>query len=374
MSEVKMEFKPGNMPFRRLGSSGLRVPVFSLGGWLTFGNTVKGDPVKEIVKVAFENGINMFDEAEVYANGKSEEELGRVIQELGLRRTDLIVTTKLYWGAARKGPNDQGLSRKHIIEGTREALERLRLDYVDVIFAHRHDFTVPMEEIVRAFSWVIDQGLVRRFLRRQSFTSSYNVKAFYWATSEWSAREIEEAHHVADKLGLHAPIAEQCQHNLLHRERPEGEYDPLYRKYNIGTTVWSALSSGLLTGKYNDGVPEGSRFDTNKNFFKGKEEFLKSEEGQQQIAKVKELTKLAETELNCKVTHLALAWVARNPNTSTVILGATSPEQVLDNLKAIDIIPKLTPEILEKIEAIVQNKPAPPSSYGRPPLDRLGRL
>ncbi|KAI0059418.1 Aldo/keto reductase [Artomyces pyxidatus] len=351
-----LQYDPKDMPFRRLGSSGLRVPLFSLGGWLTLGGTVNGDPVKEIIKVAIENGINMFDEAEGYAKGNSERELGRVIKELGVHRPDLVLTTKIFWGP-RPGPNNMGLSRKHIIEGLKGSLERLQTDYVDVVFAHRPDHTVPMEEIVRAFSWTIDQGL-----------------AYYWATSEWSAREIEEAIQIAHKHGWHAPIAEQCKHHLLHRERPEGEYGPLYKKYGYGTTVFSALESGLLTGKYNNGIPEGSRYATNKDFFGDKTPFFESAEGKAQIEKVKALTELAETELNCSVTHLALAWVAKNPNTSTVILGATKPEQVLDNLKALAVIPKLTPAILEKIEKIVGNKPEDPPSFGRPLLDRLGRL
>ncbi|KAG1716201.1 hypothetical protein ID866_941 [Astraeus odoratus] len=350
---VKVEFDPKNMPFRRLGSSGLRVPLFSLGGWLTLGGTVVGDPVKEIIKVAFENGINMFDTAEGYAKGKSETEMGRVIKELGYRRSDLIITTKIFFGA-RYGPNNTGLSRKHIIEGAQESLARLGLEYVDIIFAHRPDYT---EEVVRAFNYVIEKGW-----------------AFYWATSEWSAHDIEEAYHVADKLNLIPPIAEQCQHNMLHRERPEKEYAPLYKKYYIGTTVWSALASGLLTGKYNDGIPEGSRFAIHTKFFKDTIKSLGEEDGREKIRKVKELNKLAETELGCSVTHLALAWVARNPNTSTVILGATKPEHVVDNLKALDVIPKLTPEILDKIEDILKNKPAPEPAFGRPPLDHLGRL
>jgi voltage-dependent potassium channel beta subunit len=231
MSTVKYEFDPKGMPFRRLGPSGLRVPVFSLGAWLTLGGTVIGDPVKDIIKVAYENGINMFDTAEGYAKGHSEIEVGRVIKELGYRRSDLIITTKLFFGT-RSGPNDTGLSRKHIIEGTQASLERLGLDYVDVIFAHRPDYSTPIEEIVRAFNYVIEKGW-----------------AFYWATSEWSAHDIEEAYHVADKLNLIPPIAEQCQHHMFHRERPEKEYAPIYKKYAIGTTVWSALASGLLTGK-----------------------------------------------------------------------------------------------------------------------------
>ncbi|GAW08088.1 voltage-gated potassium channel beta-2 subunit [Lentinula edodes] len=349
-------FDPKNMPFRRLGPSGLRVPVFSLGGWLTFGKSVVGDPCKEIMKLAFENGINMFDTAEVYSQGKSEEEMGRVIKELGWRRSDIVVTTKLYWGT-RPGPNNGGLSRKHIIEGTQESLARLQLDYVDVIFAHRADTNVPMEEVVRAFNYVIEKGW-----------------AFYWATSEWSSEQIEEAYHIADKLHLIPPIAEQCQHNMFHRERPEKEYAKIYSSYNIGTTVWSALASGLLTGKYNDGIPEGSRFDVEKSFFSGTLKELQSPEGQEKIRKVKELTKLAQEELQTTPSALALAWVARNPNTSTVILGATKPEQLLENLKAIEVIPKLTPEILEKIEAILGNKPGGVNQYGRPSLDPFGKL
>lgn len=357
MSDTQFEFHPKNMPFRRLGSSGLRVPLFSLGGWLTLGGTVKGDPVKDIIKTAFENGINMFDTAEEYSRGQSEVEMGRVIKELGLRRTDLVITTKLFWGRKREtDPNDTGLSRKHIIEGAQASLARLQLDYVDVIFAHRPDFTVPMEEIVRAFNYVIEKGW-----------------AFYWATSEWSAREIEEAHHVANRLHLIAPIAEQCLHNMFHRERPEKEYAPLYKKYELGTTVFSALAGGLLTGKYNDGIPQNSRLDTLASTFQSTVDSLQKPEGQEKIRKVRELTKIAE-ELGTNVTALSLAWVARNPNTSTVILGASSPQQIVDNLKAIDVVGKLTPEILERIDAILDNTPAPPNNYGRLPLDRFGRL
>ncbi|KII93088.1 hypothetical protein PLICRDRAFT_49165 [Plicaturopsis crispa FD-325 SS-3] len=352
---VKQEFDPKNMPFRRLGNSGLRVPLFSLGGWLTLGQTVTGDPVKEIIKTAFDNGINMFDTAETYNNGKSEEEMGRVIKELGFRRTDIILTTKLFWGVGYPSQNATGLSRKHIIEGTKESLARLGQEYVDVIFAHRPDNTVPMEEIVRAFNFVINQGW-----------------AFYWGTSEWSAYEIEEAYHVSSKLGLIPPIAEQCQHHMFHRERPEKEYRPLYEKYKISTTVFSGLASGLLTGKYNDGIPDGSRFATHSQF-KRAVDSLNTPEGQEKIAKVKKATALA-ADLGCSVSQLALAWLAKNPNTGTVILGATKPEQVLENLKALEVLPKLTPEVLEKIEDILKNKPAPPVNYGRPPLDIFGRL
>ncbi|KAG6820492.1 hypothetical protein H0H93_016299, partial [Arthromyces matolae] len=313
---VLHEFDAKNMPFRRLGPSGLRVPVFSLGGWLTLGGSLHGDPVKDIIKTAFDAGINMFDTAEAYAAGASELEMGRVIKELGLRRTDLVISTKLFWGL-RTGPNDGGLSRKHIIEGTQECLKRLGMDYVDVLFAHRPDNTVPMEEIVRAFNYVINKGW-----------------AFYWATSEWSAMEIEEAYHVADKLNLIPPIAEQCQHSMFHRERPEKEYYPLYKKYGLGTTTFSSLAAGLLTGKYNNGIPEGSRWAT-VEMFKNRVPELQTEEGLEKIRKVRELTKLAEegkmqslkcapntyltdeSELQTTPAALALAWVAKNPNTST---------------------------------------------------------
>ncbi|KAF5341484.1 hypothetical protein D9758_013936 [Tetrapyrgos nigripes] len=356
-TDVKVEYNPKNMPFRRLGPSGLRVPVFSLGGWLTLGQSVRGPRTTEIIKVAFENGINMFDTAEAYNKGESEIDMGNAIKELGFRRSDLIVTTKLFWGVGRKAPNSAGLSRKHIIEGTQESLARLGLDYVDVIFAHRPDHSVPMEETVRAFNFVIEQGW-----------------AFYWATSEWSAEDIEEAFHIATKLNLMGPVAEQCQHHMFHRERPEKEYAKVYRKYGIGTTVFSALAGGLLTGKYNDGIPEGSRLDVEKTFFSKTIEGLQNTEGKEKIRKVIELTKLAKEELDTTPAVLALAWVARNPNTSTVILGATKPEQVLENLKAIEVMNKLTPEILEKIEKILGNKPDALPTFGRPPLDLLGRL
>ncbi|KAH8111861.1 voltage-gated potassium channel beta-2 subunit [Phellopilus nigrolimitatus] len=323
------------MPFRRLGPSGLRVPVFSLGGWLTLGRTVKGDPVKDSIRTVFENGINMFDIAEEYASGQSEREMGRVFKELGLRRSEIIVTTKLFWGTGNS-PNDGGLSRKHIIEGTQESLDRLRMDYVDVIFAHRPDKTAPIEETVRAFNYVINKGW-----------------AFYWATSEWSTWEIEEAHHVADKFGLIAPIAEQCQHN------------PLYAKYGLGTTVFSPLAGGLLTGK----VPPNSRFDAYQDVFKGIIDNFSEEEGRKQFAKVDQLSELAEKELGCKIVHLVLAWAAKQPSTSTVILGASKPEQLLDNLCALAVLPKLTPALMERIDKILGNAPEPENLYGRPPLD-----
>ncbi|KIM26099.1 hypothetical protein M408DRAFT_330859 [Serendipita vermifera MAFF 305830] len=339
------EFKINEkMQYRRLGPSGLRVSLLSIGGWLTIGGTVKGDPVKEIIQTAFDNGINFIDTAEAYAAGNSERELGRVIKELKIRRSDIVLTTKVFFGV-RKGPNATGLSRKHIIEGLNESLERLQTDYVDVYFAHRPDPSVPMEEVVRAFNWCINAG-----------------KAHYWATSEWSAMELEEAFRIADKLGLIGPIAEQAQHNLFHRERPEAEYKPIYEKYGIKTTVWSALASGLLTGKYNDGIPKDSRFDNHKDFFNDTLKKLESPEGKAKLEKIRTLTKLAKDELDTGIIQLSLAIIASLPTTGTVILGASSAKQLEEQLLTLDVIPKITPEIIEKVEEILQNKPAQPKN------------
>ncbi|KAH8825781.1 voltage-gated potassium channel beta-2 subunit [Flagelloscypha sp. PMI_526] len=347
-------FDPKDMVFRRLGPSGLRVSLFSLGGWLTLGGTVVGDPVKDIIKTAFEAGINMIDVAESYSGGNSEREVGRVVKELGIRRTDLVITTKIFFGT-RKGPNDTGLSRKHIIEGTQESLERLQMDYLDVIFAHRPDINVPVEETVRAFNYVINKGW-----------------AFYWATSEWTSQQIEEAHHVANKLGLIAPIAEQCKHHLFHRERAEKEYLPLYKKYGMGTTVFSALAGGVLTGKYNDGIPENSRFANHSEFFASTIKGLSEAEGREQLEKVKQLTVLAQQELNTTPTALSLALIALQPHTSTVILGASSVEQLKQNLEALPLVEKLRGErkdVVEKVEAILGNKPKGWDTFGRGKLD-----
>ncbi|CAG7846100.1 Putative voltage-gated potassium channel subunit beta AltName: Full=K(+) channel subunit beta [Serendipita indica DSM 11827] len=342
-NEDFFEFKMNpKMEYRRLGPSGLRVSALSLGGWLTLGGTVKGDPVKEIVKKAWENGINFIDTAEAYAQGNSEREIGRVLKELKIRRSDLVLSTKVFFGV-RKGPNATGLSRKHIIEGLHESLERLQTPYVDIYFAHRPDPTVPMEEVVRAFNYCINAGL-----------------AHYWATSEWSAREIEEAFHVADKLGLVGPIAEQAQHNLLHRERPEVEYAPIYAKYGIKTTVWSALASGKLTGKYNDGIPKDSRFANHSEFFKDTVAKLESPEGKAELDKIRALTKYAREELNTGIIPLSLAYIAAMPNTGTIILGASKPEQLDEQFEALDLIPRITEEVREKVEAILDNKPKEP--------------
>ncbi|KKY16943.1 putative voltage-gated potassium channel beta-2 subunit [Diplodia seriata] len=348
---VRSVFDPKDMPFRHLGPTGLKVSVFSLGGWLTYGGTQKGNIVKECLQAAWDNGINFFDTAEVYANGQCEIEMGQALKELDWPRDEYVLSTKVFFGTGRKEPNTRGLSRKHVVEGLKSCLERLQQPYVDIVLAHRPDVGTPMKEIVEGFTQVI---------------RNLNL-AYYWGTSEWSATQITEATLIAEKYNLIAPIAEQPQYNAFHRERFEVEYDPLYKQFQYGTTIWSPLASGLLTGKYNDGIPEDSRFANNKAFFENTIKSLKEPEGQAKIEKVKKLTAVAER-LGGSTTQLALAWAAKNPNVSTVILGATKVEQIHDNCKALKLLDKLTPEVMEEIETILDNKPAAKPSFGR---DRL---
>jgi len=340
MPAVESKFDPKDMEFRRLGPAGLKVSVLSLGGWLTYGGTQKGSIVKDCMQTAWDHGINFFDTAEVYAAGQCELKMGQALKELAWPRDEYVLSTKVFFGTSRKEPNTRGLSKKHVVEGLKSSLARLELSYVDIVFAHRFDPDVPMKEIVEAFTQTIrDLNL-----------------AYYWGTSEWSAAQIQEACDIAEKYNLIAPIAEQPQYNAFHRERFEKEYKPLYEKFQYGTTIWSPLDSGMLTGKYNEGIPEDSRFANNKDFFKSKIEGLKSEEGQSKIKKVKELTKIAE-KLGGTTTQLALAWCCKNENVSTVILGATKPQQIVDNCGAIKLLPKLTDDVMKEIEEILGNKP-----------------
>ena len=254
----------------------------------------------------------------------------------------------MFFGTGRKEPNTRGLSRKHIVEGLKSSLKRLDHDYVDVVFAHRPDPATPMKEIVEGFTQCI---------------RNLNL-AYYWGTSEWSAMQIMEAMQIAERYNLIAPVVEQPQYNAFHRERFEVEYAPLFDQFKYGTTIWSPLASGLLTGKYNDGIPQDSRFATNPTFFKDTIESLQSEEGKAKIEKVRKLAKIAE-KLGGNVSQLALAWVAKNPNVSTIIIGATKVEQIHDNCKALELYEKLTPELMEEMEEILQNKPKPTPSFGR---------
>ncbi|KAL7747527.1 hypothetical protein RI367_007119 [Sorochytrium milnesiophthora] len=316
-------------------------------GWLTYGGQVKDvDITYKCMKQALDLGINFFDTAEVYAQGQSEIDMGHAIKKLDVKRSDLVISTKMFWGG--DGPNNKGLSRKHIVEGTMASLKRLQLDYVDVIFAHRPDASVPIEETVRAFNWLIDQG-----------------KAFYWGTSEWSAQEITEAHLVAQRLGLVGPTCEQPQYNMFERARFEKEYDALYKRFGLGTTIWSPLASGVLTGKYNDldNIPADSRLALKDNAIMERyRKELQTEDGKAKIDKVKKLTPIAKR-LGGTPAQLALAWCVKNAHVSTVITGASKPEQIVENVKSLELVPKLTDEVMKEIDAILDNKPqAEPTS------------
>ncbi len=329
------------MEYRHLGRSGLEVSALSLGSWVTFGNQLDEKLAADCMHIAYDAGVNFFDNAEAYAHGRSEEIMGRVLGASGWARPDYVVSTKIFWGG--DGPNRTGLSRKHILEGTEAALARLGLDYVDLVFCHRADLHTPVEETVWAMNLLISQG-----------------KALYWGTSEWPATRIMEATHVARREHLVPPLMEQPQYNMLHRERVEREYAPLYEEIGLGTTIWSPLAGGLLTGKYNEGVPEGSRatlpgYEWLRSRFEG-------EQAQRQIEKVRRLEPVA-AELDCSPAQLALAWCLANPRVSTVITGASGPEQVRENLAAAEVVERLTPEVMERIEAILDNRPTPEQDW-----------
>jgi len=336
------------MEYRYLGKSGLRVSVLSYGAWVTHGSQVDEEAAFESLKAAYDMGCNFFDNAEVYAGGKAEEVMGRCLKRLNVDRSELIVSTKIFWGG--KGVNQRGLSRKHIIEGANAALKRLQLDYVDLIFCHRPDQHTPIEETVRAMNFLIDQG-----------------KAFYWGTSEWSADEIMEAIQVAQRLGLIAPIMEQPQYSMFCRTRFEKEYARVFREFGYGTTIWSPLAGGLLTGKYTSkDFPTDSRLGLQDNNKWLREELLsgKGMNGLEEtnldviLEKVQNLKPIAE-KVGCTLAQLALSWCLKNPNISTVITGASRPSQVMENFKALEFVPKLTTEIMGEIETVLKNKPVP---------------
>jgi voltage-dependent potassium channel beta subunit len=329
------------MDYRYLGRSGLQVSALSLGGWITWGDQIGVDLTYDCMVAAYDAGVNFFDTAEVYADGQSEIAMGNAIKRAGWKRSDLVLSTKIFWGG--KGVNDCGLSRKHILEGLDASLARLQLDYVDLVFCHRPDFHTPIEETVRAMTHVINQG-----------------KAFYWGTSEWSAQELMEAYTLARQEHLIPPLMEQPEYNMFARERVEKEYARLYAVMGLGTTIWSPLASGLLTGKYNDGLPEGTRVSLPGNEWLRKE--FEKPETQVKIEKVKRLAPLA-AELGCTLAQMALAWCLRSPNVSTVITGASRVSQVAENMQAIDVLPKLTDDVLARIEAVLQNQPQPAEDF-----------
>lgn len=327
------------MEYRRLGKSGLQVSVLSFGSWVSFSKQINDSVADELMGVAYDNGINFFDNAEVYALGESEKMMGRVLKNKNWDRTSYTVSSKVFWGWRGKNnkPNQTGLSRKHIMEACNEALKRLQVDYLDMYFCHRPDKNTPVEETVWAMNHLLQQG-----------------KILYWGTSEWSGVEIMEAHRVAEKYKLIGPVMEQPQYNLFERYKVEVEYGEIYKNVGLGTTIWSPLAAGLLSGKYNDGIPEGSRFAL-QGFDWLKDRWVVEEK----VKRVKELSELA-AKLDVSTAALSIAWCIKNPNVSTAILGATKKEQLLDNLKALDALEKLTPTVMEKIEGIMKTKPIAP--------------
>ena len=320
------------MTYRRLGSSGLRVSTLSLGSWVTYHNQVDQKAATEMLAAAMDAGINFFDNAEVYANGRSEEVMGAAIKQLAWPRLNYVVSTKFYWGLAGKeeGINRKNtLNRKYLMQAIDGSLARMGLDFIDLIYCHRPDPQTSIEETVRAMSDIISQG-----------------KALYWGTSEWGAAEIHAAWHAADRHGWHKPVMEQPQYNLFHRQRVEKEYAKLYGDIGLGLTTWSPLASGLLTGKYASGMPEGSRGAmANMNYLR--DDLLSVEKN----AAVAKLAPIAD-ELGCSTAQLALAWVAKNPHVSTVITGASKLSQLQQNLGALAVIDKLMPEVMERIDAV----------------------
>ncbi|MEJ5225372.1 MAG: aldo/keto reductase [Anaerolineales bacterium] len=322
------------MEYRHLGRSGLKVSALSLGSWVTFHNQVDVDAAVEMMAAAYDQGVNFFDNAEVYAGGKSEEVMGAALKKLGWRRSSYLVSTKFFWGL-HDGPNERNtLNRKRLLEAMEGSLERFDLDYVDLVFCHRPDPTTPLEETVWAMHNIVEWGM-----------------ALYWGTSEWSAAEIVAAIEIAERHHLHKPVMEQPQYNMLVRDRFEKEYARLFKDYGYGSTTWSPLASGLLTGKYNNGIPEGSR-----GTLKGYEWLRGHLTNEEAIAKVKELGHIAQ-DLNVSLAQMAIAWCLKNPNVSTVITGASRVTQVHENLKALEVAAKLTPDVMARIEAVLGNNP-----------------
>jgi len=329
------------MEYRRLGSSGLHVSALSFGSWVTFHNQVDDSLAKDLMTRAYDAGVNFFDNAEVYAKGQSELIMGRVLEDLGWGRDTYTLSSKVYWGGDL--PTQRGLSRKHVHDACHAALKRLRVDYLDLFFCHRPDLACPIEETVRAMNDLIRQG-----------------KVLYWGTSEWTAEQLAEAAGVARALGLQGPTMDQPQYNMLVRDKVEREFHRLYETIGLGTTIWSPLASGVLTGKYSQGIPDDSRLALPD--YKFLRDRLETEEGRQQVAKAQELGKLAD-ELGTSLPRLAVAWCLKNPNVSTVILGASRASQLDENLAALELVEQLDDGVMERIEGVLQNKPELPARF-----------
>lgn len=324
------------MEYKRLGKAGVQVSQLSFGSWVTFGNQVDEKVAKECLYHAYDAGVNFFDNAEVYAAGKSEEVMGKLIADAGWNRDTYLVSSKVFWGGEL--PNQRGLSRKHVVEACEAALKRLRVDYLDFYFCHRPDKETPMEETVWTMHNLIQQG-----------------KVLYWGTSEWSAQEIQEAIMVARENNLIGPSMEQPQYNMLVRRKMEVEFFKLFRDYGYGTTIWSPLASGILTGKYKDGVPSESRL--NRSELSWLKERMLTEKN---IQRVRELEVIAK-DLNTSMANLAIAWCLKNPYVSTVLTGATKVEQLKENLKSVEVVDLLTDDVMDRIEDILDNKPEMPA-------------
>jgi len=327
------------MEYRNLGKSGLQLSVLSFGSWVSFHKQINDKLAGDLMSMAYDAGINFFDNAEVYAHGESELMMGRMFKMKKWDRTSYVLSSKVFfgWHGKENKPTQKGLSRKHITEACHEALTRLQTDYLDLFYCHRPDKNTPIEETLRAMNTLIQQG-----------------KILYWGTSEWSGVEIMEAHRLAEKYHLIGPTMEQPQYNLFHREKIEKEFSMIYETVGLGTTIWSPLASGLLTGKYNDGIPKKSRLAL-KDMDWLKDQWLTKDN----LKKVERLGKLAK-QLDMSTARLSIAWAINNENVTTAILGASKKTQLTENLKAIEDKEKLTPEIMEKIDSIMKNKPVQP--------------
>lgn len=327
------------MEYRRMGKTGLQLSVLSYGSWVTFAKQIDDGISDRLMSIAYDNGINFFDNAEVYSRGESEKMMGRVLKSKNWERSSYTVSSKVFfgWRGEANKPNQTGLSRKHLVEACDEGLERLQLDYLDLFYCHRPDKNVPIEEVVWTMNQLINRG-----------------KILYWGTSEWSAAEIMEAHAVSKDLRLIGPAVEQPEYNLFKRDKMEVEYHTIFKNIGMGTTIWSPLASGLLTGKYNNGIPEDSRLAL-EGFDWLKDRVLSEE----RLNNVRNLEKVAK-DLGTSLATLAIAWCVKNPNVTTAILGATKEAQLQENLKALDVLPKLTTEVMEQIDAIMGTKPQMP--------------
>lgn len=325
------------MEYKNLGKTGLPISRLSFGSWITFGNQIDNQISERLMDIAYDYGVNFFDNAEVYAAGESERVMGEILSKKSWSRDSYIVSSKVFFGAGAQVPTQKGLHRKHIFEACNQALERLKVDYLDLYFCHRPDKSTPIEETVWSMHQLIMQG-----------------KILYWGTSEWSAQEIMEAHMVARQYNLIGPVVEQPQYNLLHRQKFEVEYAQLYKTVGLGTTIWSPLASGLLTGKYNNGVPADSRLKRDELGWLS--ERLLQESNLKKVAQLGDLAK----EIGTTLPLLSIAWCLKNPNVSTVILGATKEQQLIENLKGLETELLLTDEIMNRIEAIMDNAPEHP--------------